>query len=127
VDGTLLHGSAAGVGVQGRPAWQELRWTLHPFALLTGRVLADVETSIPAVVRTRVSLAPWGTSLSNLRASGSVRALLGAVGQAYLPIEGQLSAEMNSLKLTAGRPTSADGVVSVDALSWTLAKDPVVL
>jgi hypothetical protein len=126
VDGTLLHGSVAGIGVQGRPTWQELHWTLHPLALLTARVLADIETSTPAAVRTRVSLAPWGTTLGDLRASGSVRALLGVFDQ-ILPIEGQVSADLKSLRMRAGKPKSADGVITVEGLSWTLAKDPVVL
>ena len=126
VDGTLLHGSVAGIGVQGRPAWQTLHWDLHPLALLTARVLADIDTSTPAVVRTRVSLAPWGTTLGDLCASGSLRTLLGAVGQ-VLPIEGQVSADLKSLRLKDGKPKSADGVIDIDGLSWTLAKDPVVL
>lgn len=126
VDGTLLHGSVAGVGVQGRAAWQSLRWDLHPLALLTARILADIDTSTPAVVRARVSLAPWGTTLGNLRASGSVRTLLGAMGT-VLPIEGQVSADLKSLRLKSGKPKSADGVIDIEGLSWTLAKDPVVL
>ncbi|HZP12145.1 MAG TPA: type II secretion system protein N [Nevskiaceae bacterium] len=127
VDGTLLHGSVAGIGVQGRPAWQELHWTLHPLGLLTARVLADFETSTPAVVRGRVSLAPWGTSLGDVRASGSARTLFSAVGQGFLPIEGQVSADLQSLRLKDGKAASVEGVINVEGLSWTLAKDPIVL
>ncbi len=127
VDGTLLHGSVAGIGMQGRPAWQELHWTLHPLGLLTARVLADIETTTPAVVRGRVSLAPWGMSLSDVRASGSARTLLSVGGQGFLPIEGQLSADLQSLRLKDGKASSVDGVINVEGLSWTLAKDPIVL
>lgn len=127
VDGTLMHGSVAGIGMQGHPAWQELHWTLHPLGLLTARILADVETTTPAVVRGRLSLAPWGTSLGNVRASGSARTLLSAAGQGFLPIEGQVSADLESLRLKNGKASSVDGVINVDGLSWTLAKDPIVL
>jgi len=127
LQGNVLRGSVAGIGMEGKPAWQELHWKLHPLHLLTGRIVADVETSTPEVVQTRVAIAPWGRSLSNVRASGSLRALLSAVGQGYLPIEGQVSADLKSIKLTQNLPTSADGNLTVDALSWTLGKDPVVL
>jgi len=127
LQGNVLRGSVAGIGMEGKPAWQELHWKLHPLHLLTGRIVADVETSTPAVVQTRVAIAPWGRSLSNVRASGSLRALLSAVGQGYLPLEGQVTADLKSLSLTQTLPTSADGSLTVDALSWTLGKDPVVL
>lgn len=127
LQGTLLAGSVAGIGLQGRAAWQELRWTLHPLSLITGRVVADVDTTTPAVVRSRVVVAPWGTSLSDVRASGSIRTLLGAFGQGFLPIEGQMGADLKSLDLKGGKPTGADGTLDVEGLAWTLAKDPVVL
>jgi general secretion pathway protein N len=127
LQGSVLHGSVAGIGMQGKPAWQELHWTLRPLHLLTGRLVADVETSMPAVVKSRVAMAPWGKSLSGVHASGSLRALLSAVGQGYLPIEGQMTAELDSVSLSNNLPTAADGTLLVEGLSWTLAKDPVVL
>jgi hypothetical protein len=127
LQGSLLHGSVAGIGMQGKPAWQELHWTLHPLHLLTGRLVADVETTTPAAVRSRVVMAPWGTGLSGVKASGGLRPLLGAIGQGYLPVEGQLTADFTSLDLHNTTPTYADGTLTVEGLSWTLAKDPVVL
>lgn len=127
VEGTLLHGSVAGIGVQGKPVWQELRWNLHPLGLLTARIVADVAGAGPATLLSRVSFAPWGTALSDLRASGSLRAVLGAVGQGYLPVEGDLAADFPALDFDGGIPTSAEGNLTVERLSWTLAKDPLLL
>jgi general secretion pathway protein N len=127
LQGTLMKGSVAGIGMQGRGVWQELNWSLHPLGFLTGRVVADIETQTPAAVRSKVALTPWGTSLSDVRASGSIRSLLGVFGQGFLPIEGQVAADLKSLELKDGKPAGADGTLDVEALSWTLAKDPVVL
>ena len=74
LQGNVLRGSVAGIGMDGRPVWQELHWTLHPLHLLTARLVADVETSTPAVVNTRIAIAPWSKSLSNVRASEIGRA-----------------------------------------------------
>ena len=127
VEGTLMQGSLAGISVQGKPTWQDLHWTLHPLALLTGRVLADVESTTPTTLNSRVSLAPWGRHFSNLRSTGSLHTLTGAVGQNYLPVEGTVNADISSLTLKGNIPRSAEGTISVEHLAWTLAKDPLML
>ncbi len=124
--GSVLHGSVAGVGMQGKTAWQDLQWTLRPLHLLTGRLVADVQTTAPATIRARLSKAPWGTSLSDVHASGSLQTVLALIEQ-FLPLEGQVRADLDSLRLRDGKLSSAKGTITMDGVASVLARDPVPL
>lgn len=128
VHGTVSSGGFAAMTVNNRPALRDARWTLQPAWLALLRVAVDFEAGQDAVVRARISRAPFGTlRLSQLNSAGSVKALLQMLGQPALPIEGQARLDLPLLRLDAGVPIEARGSIEIENLAWTLARDPLPL
>lgn len=128
VHGTLAAGGFAGVSVNNRPLLGEGRWTLHPWWLPLLRLSADFEAGGDTVIRVGVSRAVFGTlRLSQLNAAGNVKALLGALGQPALPVDGQTRLEFPLIRLDGGTPVEARGTAEVQNLAWTLAREPLPL
>lgn len=128
VHGSLVAGGFAALSVNNRPVLREARWTLQPLWLALLRFSADLETGGDAVVRVQVSRAVLGTlRLSDLSAAGSVKALLGMLGQPNLPIEGQVRLDLPLVKIDRGAPIAAEGTADVENLTWTLAREPLAL
>jgi len=128
IHGTLSHGGFAALTVNNRPLLGEATWDLQPLWLALLRVSADIETRGDPVVRLRVSRSVFGSlRLSRVNAAGSVKALLGALRQPLLPVEGQARVDVPLLRLSAGTPIEAEGSVEVENLTWTLAKEPLAL
>jgi hypothetical protein len=114
VQGTLWSGSAASCSVGGVAA-EAVRWQVRAWALLLGRLSANVEARIPdGFVTTDVAVSLGGLRFSELRAATSLPALA-----ALLPVtgmRGQASATLESLELDAGWPTSAVGELKLARL-----------
>jgi general secretion pathway protein N len=128
VHGTLADGGFAAMTVNNRPVLREARWTLHPAWLALLRLSADIEAGGDTVLRVNVSRSLLGKlRLAELNAAGSVKALLGSLGQPALPIEGQARLDLPVLKLDAGLPVEARGSAELVNLQWTLAKEPLAL
>lgn len=128
LQGTLAEGGFDAVTVNGRPAFGSARWTLRPLWLLVLRLTADVEAGGDAVVRGRVSRTPFGAlRLSDVSAVGSVKALLAALGQPAMPVEGQARLDLPLVKLDHGEPVYAEGSAQIESFAWTLARDPLPL
>jgi hypothetical protein len=128
VHGTLARGGFAALSVNHRTTLRDARWTLRPAWLALLRVAADVEAGDEAVVRARVSRAPFGAwRLSRLTAAGSVKTLLQMLGQPPLPVEGQARLDVPLLRVDGGVPVEAEGSIEVEGLSWTLARRPLAL
>jgi len=128
VHGTLAEGGFAALSVNGRPALQQVRWTLQPAWLALLRVAAYVEAGDEAVVRAHVSRSIFGAlRLSRLNSAGSVKSLLQMLGQPPLPIEGQARLDLPLLRLDGGAPIEAEGSVEVENLAWTAAREPLAL
>lgn len=128
LQGTLQRGGFAALTVNNRPLLRDARWTLHPAWLALLRLTADVEAGGDAVVRARVSRAVFGTlRLSDVSAAGSVKSLLGMLGQPLLPVEGQVRLDLPLVRLDGGVPVHAEGAAEVENLAWTLARDPLPL
>jgi hypothetical protein len=126
--GTLGQGSVAGISLNDKPAWQELHWTWNPLGLLLGRAVMNVSGSAPANLASSISATPWGmTRLHDLHVDGSLRAVLTATGQGYLPVEGMVTGDLSNLKLKGQALLGADGSLDIRSLNWTLAKDPLLL
>lgn len=126
--GTLVSGGFAAMTVNNRPALTDLRWTLHPAWLPLLRLSADLDTSGDAQVHLNVSKAVFGKlRLADVTAVGSVKSLLGLLGQPNLPIEGQADISLPIVKLEGRVPVEARGTVEVRSLAWTLARDPLPL
>ncbi|MGH8456319.1 MAG: type II secretion system protein N [Stenotrophobium sp.] len=129
VQGTVAQGQLSGVFIKGHPALAKLRWQLNPWWLLLARASFHVQGGgEQAVLDGHVSFAPFnGIRLSDLRAAMKVKPLLTAIGQPYLPLDGQAALDLKSLKLRNNQLRSADGRVTIHGLAWTLAKDPLPL
>lgn len=128
LQGTLAQGSLSGLQVNNRPALGDLRWNLQPLWLLLGRMSFHVEGGEQMTVNGSVSFSPLGTlRLRNFIAAGSVKPVLAAVGQGFLPVDGQARLDLKGLKLRKGALQDVDGVIEMQSLAWTLAREPIVL
>ena len=128
VHGTLAAGGFAALTVNNRTVLSDARWTLHPAWLALLRLSAQLEAGGDTVIRVGVSRAVFGTwRLTDLNAAGSVKTLLGSLGQPALPIEGQARLEFPLIRLDDGAPIEARGSAQVENLTWTLAREPLPL
>lgn len=129
LSGTVLSGTLSGVAINQRPALGDLRWRMQPLWLLLGRASFHVDGGRDsAVVDGAVAFSPFSTvRLRNFRMAGSIKPLLAAAGQAFLPVDGQTRLDLNSLKLKNGLPQSVDGSIALQNLAWTLAREPLLL
>lgn len=128
LQGTLSSGSLSGLSVDGRPILGDLRWRLQPLGLLLGRASFHIEGGGQTVVNGRFSTTLLGTQrLQNFIATGSIKPLLAAIGQAFLPVEGQARLDLKHLKLRNGLAQSVEGEIQIQNLAWTLAREPLQL
>lgn len=129
LQGTLASGSVSGISIKGRPAVQDLRWNLRPLWLLLGRADFHVEGGGTALtIDGGLSLLlTGGINLHDMEVSGLLKPLLTAIGQPYLPVDGRAQLQVETLKLRKGLPTAAEGVLNLQGLAWTLARDPLLL
>lgn len=128
LSGTLLSGQAGAVTLRGRPALTDLQWTMQPLSLLWGRASFRIESRDPQLLfDARVGSGLGGTRIRDLKLNGSLRALLAAAGQPFVPVEGQVGLDLALLKLASGWPRNVDGTLRLMNLSWTLARDPLSL
>lgn len=127
--GTLTAGSANQILINGRPAWGELEWQFKPLHLLLARAAYHLQgQSGDTLLRADVSLLPTqSVHMAPLALSGTLKSLLTTVGHAYLPVDGAVRLNAEKLALSQGWPTHVQGKVELQALQWTLARDPVTL
>ncbi|MDX1562631.1 MAG: type II secretion system protein N [Gammaproteobacteria bacterium] len=114
IEGTVWRGSA-GLGAIEGLAVSDLRWQLHPSALLRGRLSATAEGRFRDGFGTATVIASSDrVVIRNLRASARLQSL-----REVLPIaatEGQLSATLTELTLVDGWPIGAVGEVRITGL-----------
>jgi hypothetical protein len=128
VHGTLAEGGFAGLSIDNRPTLSDGHWILQPAWLALLRVAVDFEAGDDAVVRARLSRSIFGAlRVSNLTSAGSAKSLLRMFGQPALPVEGQVRLDVPLLRVAGGVPIEAEGSVEFENLSWTLAREPLML
>lgn len=128
VEGSVFSGSAVQVARGNQTVASELNWTLRPWSLLLGRASYRLSTtSAPVILDGEVGVGLGGTRVSGLKASGELRALAAAAGQAFVPVTGQIGLDLQHLRLRDGWPSQAEGQLRVIGLSWSLAREPVAL
>lgn len=129
VSGALASGRAARVDYQGRPLVGELGWQLSPLQLLIGRAsFMFTGGSDGLLVDGTAFVVPSGTlTLSDFRLAGPLRTVAAAAGQAFVPAEGQVVADIDTLKLRSGWPVKAEGSGTLRNVVWKLGRDPVAL
>lgn len=129
IQGTLAQGQASAVNVRGRTVLNDVQWSFRPlWLLLAQRAFRISGGGEQAVIDGTVRLAPTGaTTLSDVHAAMSVKNLLAAAGQAFLPLDGQVTLDIDSVKLKNGQIQSADAIAQLQGLAWTLARNPLNL
>lgn len=126
--GTIVSGSAVQVTRGNQTLLADLHWSLRPWTLPLGRLGYRLSTSsAPLLLDGEVSVGLGGTRARKLKASGELRALAAAAGQAFVPVAGQVGVDLQSLRLRDGWPSAAVGQLRVVGLSWALARQPIAL
>ncbi|MDR3415843.1 MAG: type II secretion system protein N [Nevskia sp.] len=125
LDGDIARGKVQTVSLGGHPLLQSLRWRFQPWWLPLLRLSFAVEGGQDLNLDGRVALGPaGGVDVSGAHAGGGVKAMLGLAGIPFVPVDGQVRLNLDSLKLRKGFPSSAAGTLEVHGLAWTLVKDP---
>ncbi|HUP92051.1 MAG TPA: type II secretion system protein N [Solimonas sp.] len=128
LQGTLHEGRIAGVVSNNRTVLTDLHWRLHPLWLLGGRFAAHIDGGGSDVqLDGGVSVTPAGTvRFRDLRANAGLKALLGAFGYPFLPLDGKAALNLQRLTLKDGVPQAATGNGMIQNLAYTLSRDPIV-
>ena len=135
LDGSLARGSAAGVAVRGQSAVRDLRWELRPWQLLLGRAAFRVDGKGDGLLLDgEVAQTLFGElCFRDFRASGSIKPLLPRLRRErpalklFLPIDGMLGLDAQTLVLRDGLPKTAQGRLDLDSLAWKLGREPLPL
>ncbi len=128
LQGAWTAGSLSGISLNGRLVAQDLKWQLNPWALLLGR--ASLRLSGGGQIATLeggTSLGLGGSKLNDFRFAGGIKSLAAAAGYAFVPVDGQAGGEIEKLLLKNGALNFAEGSIDLKGLSWTLARDPLLL
>lgn len=126
VSGRLLQGQIGAIETP-QLMIEDLRWQLRPGSLLLARISADVEAS-PAGNWAQASLstgllAPGETvKVKDLRATASLENLKAPLKLPFLPVAGQLSAEISRLTLRDQQLSELDGSLRLGKVQWTLTR-----
>ncbi len=127
IEGSLSEGSLAGVTGNGSTILRDLHWQLQPWWLLLARASFHIESGAPIAIRGSVGISPFARHVSNAHISASLKSLLGSAGIAYLPIDGLIDGDIDSLTIQHGFPSAATAILQLRGLNWSLAKPPMQL
>jgi len=128
LEGSLDQGKLQSLGLNGRPLLQNLRWQFQPWWLPLLRASFHVEGGSQDLnLKGRVALVFGGLNLASTQGGGGIKALAAVAGFPFVPVDGQASFNIDSLKLRDGFPASASGTAELHGLAFTLGKDPMPL
>lgn len=128
LEGSLREGRAASLTLNGRPLVKDLHWRLRPLWLPLGRAAFRIDSGGELTLDGKAALlATGGIDLDDLRAAGPLKQLLALTGDVGVPVDGQFGLDLDRARVRQGFVSRADGLVTINGLRWTLAKDPVVL
>lgn len=118
VEGSVWRGRAALASVAGFGVY-DLEWSISPWALLTGRLLANVQARQPdGFFNAEVSAGLASIRITDIQATTS----LATLGQAVFvgDLRGLVSAQLSTLELEQGWPVRAVGQVRIADLETPL-------
>lgn len=128
LQGSVSAGRAAGLNINGHPAINSINWTLQPWRLLLGQLGFHVESHGDTTLDSHLALSLLGSiRISDTQSVMNVKSLLAAIGQPFLPLDGQARLQLKSLRIRSSQFKSADGRVEIHGLAWTLAQEPILL
>lgn len=128
LQGPWAAGQLSGISLNRRLLMQDLHWRFQPWWLPLGRVAAHIEGGGEmATLQGGLSLSPGALRLRDFRIAGSVKRLAGLANLSYLPLDGQLGADIETLVLKQGFVDELSGQLNLSGLAWTLAREPMLL
>jgi general secretion pathway protein N len=117
LDGTLWSGRAAAGSVASLPL-HDVRWRVRPWALLIGRLGADIEARLAdGFVSARVSASPSRVRLSDVRGSTSLPTLRGALPVSG--VQGGATLDLSNLEIANGRLVAVVGKLTLAKIEVT--------
>jgi general secretion pathway protein N len=115
VQGTVWSGSAASATIRGIPV-QDVRWRVHPWTLLTGRVGANVEARLAdGFLNAEITTTTSRIQSDNLRAGMSLTTLALMV-PAVKSTRGQASVTLSSIEIENGRVSNVRGELKLASI-----------
>ncbi len=128
ITGTLTRGAVTQIRQNNQLVAADVDWTLRPLSLLLAQLRYQLQSDkAPLMFTGEVSQGISGTSLRQVNANSELRALAAAADQAFVPVNGTASLDLAELKLRDGWPVTAEGLVRLGGVAWTLGKEPVSL
>jgi hypothetical protein len=128
LQGTINTGRASGLNVNNRSTLNNLNWKLQPWRLLLGQLGFHLESHGDTTLDSHIALSIFGsTGINDTQGVMNLKTLLTAIGQPFLPLDGQARLQLKSLRLRSNQFKSADGRIEIRGLAWTLAQEPIVL
>ncbi len=129
VDGTLRAGQVQGVTLKNRPVLENLRWRLSHWQLLLLRLGYEVSGGAnDSAFRARISRSAFGRwQLKDFNGQFTLQSLAAAAGQSYLPLQGRAELTLDEVSWKKDQPPTAQGVLRLQELRWTLAQTPLPL
>lgn len=129
LSGTVFEGEASAASVGGRIVGRPLHWTFSPWSLLAAQLGYRVAGSLDGLIyEGRVAKSLSGATLvDTMLASGSLKGLLALTGDVGLPLDGEVDAEIDSLKLVGGFPQRVSATIRVGGVRLRLGPNPDAL
>lgn len=129
MDGTLRHGTVRAVAHQGRVVARDVSWGWRPSSLLRLGSGWNLRFSGPISGEAALDVSIDGQlAISGMRAVGDLSAVMAAAGFGALPVQGQIVARIQQLKLDSqGQPSALQGHAELRRLRWAVGREPLVI
>lgn len=126
LSGSVFEGEAAAVSVGGRIVGRPLHWSFSPWSLVSAKLGYRIAGTLDGLTyEGRVAKSLSGaTIIDAMQASGSLRGLLALSGDGGLPLDGDVTADVDTLTLVDQFPKRATATVSVGRLRMAFGPQP---
>jgi hypothetical protein len=120
LSGSLSSGHLSALTINGQAVASDVVWTLNPLWLLLGQLGFHIDGGgAQSMISSDLRLGPGSrVTFKNLEASTGLKTLLGAAGYPLPWIDGQVTLDLQRLKVHQGLPTDAEGKALLHAVSW---------
>jgi hypothetical protein len=128
VEGSLARGQVAAVAFNGQPFVRDVHWRLRPLWLPLLHAAFQLDGGGSALQFSGLlSFTPGGIGFRQVNLDGGIKAILGAAGYGFAPVDGAAHVHLDRAVLRHGFPSAVEGQGELRGLVWTLLKDPLPL
>lgn len=126
LSGTVFDGTASAVSVQGRAVARPLHWTFSPLSLLAAKLGFHVDGALDGLrFDGDVARSFGGTiAVDAMQATGSLKGLLTLTGDTFLPVDGDVVMQIDTLRLVDRFPKTLSGELRIGNVRWSLTREP---